>query len=176
MKALHLCTVASTVIVLALFFLLQVPGAAYAGTVAGDRVLTGELVVTNSARNQFRLVEHHGSFTAPAGTALEALDGKPVQVEFGRNGQVLQITQMSIHYEPITHGFEVLSGELLLRDPMTHQFGIAGDSRTFVAPKGMDIRQYAGRLVEMRLDEQGQVMTINLIARSGDAPMPRPPY
>ena len=130
--------------------------------------------MTNAAKNQFRLVEHRGSFTAPAGTALEAWDGKPVEVELGRNGRVLQISAMPIHFEPITHGFEVVSGELLLRDAATREFAIAGDNRTYVAPQGVDIGLYAGHLVEMRLDEQGRVMNVHLIARSADAPMPIP--
>jgi hypothetical protein len=173
MKALHVCTTASIVILLGLCLALQVPGSAYAGTTAGDRVLAGELVVTNAARNQFRLVDHRGSFTAPAGTALEALDGKPVQVEFGRDGHVLQISQTPIYIEPITHGYEVISGELVLRDPFARTFAIAGDDRTYVAPREVDIGQYAGRLVEMRLDEHGGVKNIKLIPRSVDVPVSR---
>ena len=176
MKALRVCTVASTVFGLLLLFALQAPTLAHAGmtvVTAGDRILTGELVVTNAARNKFRLVEHRGSFTAPTGTPVEALDGKPVQVELARDGRVLQIRQMQIHIEPITHGFEVVSGELMLRDPATRTFAIVGDDRTYVAPHGIDVGGYAGRLVEMRLDEQEQVVDINLIARSGDAPLSR---
>jgi hypothetical protein len=137
----------------------------------GNRVLTGELVITNAARNQFRLVQHNGSFTAPAGISIEALDGKPVQVELGRDGRVLEISQKPIHYEPITHGFEVISGELVVRDAARRTFAIAGDDHTYVAPSGMNIGQYAGRTVEMRVDEQGRVLDMNLIARSGDAPL-----
>lgn len=171
MKALRVCFSTSMLILLSLFLCLQVPGAARAGTAGGDRVLTGELVVTNAARNQFRLVEHSGSFTAPAGTAVTEFDGKPVRVEFGSDGRALQITQMPIDYAPITHGFEVISGELVLRDPVMRTFGIVGDDRTYVAPQGIDAGQYAGRLVQLRLDEQGQVMNINLISRAADAPL-----
>ena len=160
--------------VIGLFLGLHVPAVGHAGTpgvAASDHVVTGELVVTNAARNQFRIVEHGGAFTAPAGTSVEALDGKPVRVEIGHDGRVLQITQMQINIEPITHGFDVISGELLVRDPMTRTVGIAGDSRTYRAPTGIDVSRYAGRMVEMRVDEQGQIMNINPISRSGDAPM-----
>ena len=126
------------------------------------------------ARNQFRLVQHSGSFTAPAGTALSEFDGKPVQVEFGPDGHTLHIRQMAVDYAPITHGFEVVSGELVLRDPVTRTFGIVGDARTYVAPRGIDAAQYAGRLVQVRLDEDGRVMNINLVARAADAPLSPP--
>lgn len=176
MKALHACTAASIAVMFSGFVALQVPASAHAGmavAAAGARVLTGELVVTNAAKNQFRLVQHQGFFTAPAGTSVEALGGKPVQVELGLDGRVVQITPMQIHVEPITHGFEVVSGELLQRNPATHTFTLAGDDRTYVAPKGIDVGSYVGRTVEVRLDEQGQVMNINLVARFGDVPMSR---
>jgi len=139
---------------------------------AASSVLTGELVVTNAARNQFRLVEHNGSFTAPAGVSVTALDGKPVRVEFGADGRALQITQMPIEYAPITHGFEVVSGEFVLRDPVTRTFGILGDNRSYSVPQGVDAGLYTGQLVELRLDDQGQVMSINRVSRSADAPLP----
>ena len=44
-------------------------------TGAGTRVLTGELVIINAAKNTFRLVEHAGSFMAPAGTKSPAFTG-----------------------------------------------------------------------------------------------------
>jgi hypothetical protein len=163
----------SIITVIGLFLVLRAPAVAYAGTTASDRVLTGELVVTNAARNQFRLVEQRGSFTAPAGTALEALEGKPVEVELGRNGRVLRISQMPIHFEPITHGFDVISGELVLRDPVTRTFSIAGDNRTYVAPYRINIGQYAGQMVQMRIDEQGRIMDITSLARAADAPVLR---
>lgn len=167
MKALHMWTLASILVLLSQ--VLSPPGTARAAMTT-DRVLTGELVVINAARNQFRLVERQGSFTAPVGTQLEAFRGKPVRVELGQNGRVLQISEMPIHIVPITHSFETLSGEVVLRDPRTRTFGIAGDARTFVAPRATDIGQYAGQLVEMNLDEQGQVVNFTPIARFGDAP------
>jgi hypothetical protein len=165
MKALGVWTLA-----LIAFLVLTVPDAARAGMTAADRVLTGELVVLHGARNQFRLVEHSGSFTAPARTDVAALDGKPVEVELGPDGRVVHIAELPIHIEPIPHSFEIISGELVLRDPIARTFAIAGDERTYVAPRGIDVGQYAGHLVEMRLDEQNQVMNINLNARSADAP------
>src|SRR5512140_3041507 len=104
MKALRVCISLTMFILLGLFLCIQVPGAARAGMAGGDRVLTGELVVTNAARNQFRLVEHSGSFTAPPGTSVTEWDGKPVRVEFGSDGRALQISQIPIDYAPITHG------------------------------------------------------------------------
>jgi hypothetical protein len=139
----------------------------------GGGVLTGELVVTNAAQNQFRLVGHGGSFIAPAGIPVGALDGKPVEVELSGDGRVLQISQMPIHLEPIVHGFELVSGQLVAADPVTRTFTIAGDNRVYIAPSSFDIRPYAGRMVEVRLDERGQVMDIDFAPRfGGDAPMP----
>src|SRR5579862_1406836 len=158
-------------VALGAFLSFAVAKPACAGSYASDRVLTGELVVTNAARNQFRLVEHSGSFTAPAGIAVTDFDGKPVRVEFGSDGRPVQISQMAIDYAPITHGFEVVSGEFVVRDPVTRTFGISGDNRTYSAPPGMDPGLYAGQMVELRLDERGQVMSINRIARSADAPL-----
>ena len=173
MKAQYLCILRS-ILLIGLFLAFQVPSEAHAGAPGrSDSVLTGELVVTNAARNQFRLVTHSGSFTAPPGISVAALDGKPVEVELGHDGRVSQITQMQVRIEPIEHGFEVVSGELVRPDPASRTFSIAGDGRTYVAPYGVDIGQYAGRMVEMRLDEQGQVMDINLITQSGDMPLPR---
>jgi hypothetical protein len=133
-------------------------------TTYGDRFLTGELVITGA--NRFRLVDHGGSFTAPAGTSLLDFDGKPVRVEFSRDGRALQITEMPIHYEPITHDEEFLSGELIVQDAAMRSFAIAGDSRTFVAPSGIDVGRYAGQMVEIRLNE-GRVADIQPTARPG---------
>jgi hypothetical protein len=134
-------------------------------------VLTGELVVTNAARNQFRLVGHGGSFTAPADIPVEALDGKPVQVDLTRDGRVLEISEEPIHFEPIEHGFEVISGELVVRDPLMRTFAIAGDDRVYVAPARVEVSAYAGRMVRVRLDETGRVMAIDSGARAGLAPI-----
>jgi len=169
MKGLKVCIV-SSVILLALSLVLQFPGSAYAGS-RSERVVTGELVVTNGAHNQFRLATQPGFFTAPTGMALGDLDGKPVRVEFDREGRVVGISQIPVRIEPVKHGFEVISGQLVLRDSQTGRFAIAGDSRTYAVPAGIDIGQYVGQLVELRLSEEGRVMSINRIARSADSPV-----
>jgi hypothetical protein len=163
----------STVIMLGFTVGSQRPAEVHAYTLAatGDRVLTGELVVTNAARNQFRIVGYGGSFAAPPGTPVEALDGKPVEVELARNGRVLGISEMPVHFEPHPHTYEVVSGELLVRDRALRTFSIAGDDRIYLAPAGSDVGLYAGRMVEVRLDEQGQVATVELASRSVRAPV-----
>ena len=139
-------------------------------------VLTGELVVTDAAKNRFRLVGHGGSFTAPASTSVEVLDGKPVAVEFARDGRVLQITEEPIPVDPITKSYEIISGQLVLSDAMLRTFMIAGDNRVYVAPPGVDIGLYAGRMVEVRVDAQGHVMEIGPAAGAA-APLSGPcPY
>jgi hypothetical protein len=143
-----------------------------AATMTADgSVLSGELVVINAAHNRFRLVGHSGSYIAPAGTPIEELDGKPVQVEISHSGHVLQISEMPIHYEPITHGFEVVRGQLQVTDALTRTFAIAGDDRMYVAPPGVDIQPYLGRMVELRLDERGHVTHIDLAAPSVGVPV-----
>lgn len=133
---------------------------------SGGPVLSGELVVTDAIHNRFRLVGHGGSFTAPPGTAIDAWDGKPVQVELSSDGRVLQISEMPIHIEPITHGYEIVTGHLVADDPAGRTFTLAGSDRIYVPPSRIDVRPYAGRLVEVRLDEQGQVAEIDLAPRS----------
>ncbi|HVO25019.1 MAG TPA: hypothetical protein VMW56_15460 [Candidatus Margulisiibacteriota bacterium] len=139
-------------------------------TGAGRHVLSGELVVTDAAKNRFRIVGHGGSFTAPAGTPVAALDGKPVAVEFTGGGRVLQISELPIHFEPITRSYEIISGQLVLNDAAMRTFAIAGDSRVYRAPAGTDIAPYAGRRVEVRVDEQGRVMDVSPTARTAGSP------
>jgi len=135
------------------------------GAVSAARVLVGELVVTNAAGNQFHLVGQRGFFTAPAGISVEALSGKPVEVELGPQGRVVRITPKAITYAPITDGQEIISGELVTQDPALRSFAIAGDDRRFVAPARYDLGQYAGRIVEVRIDDHGQVRSIDLTAK-----------
>jgi hypothetical protein len=161
--------------VLGLFLAFQ-PKPAGARYSEGDRVLTGELVMNKGTARQFHLVGHSGSFTAPSGMDIEAWDGKPVEVEFGGDGRVVQISPMHIEYAPIEHSFVTVSGQLVAQDPVNGTFGIAGDRRTYVAPPGIDIQAYAGRVVEIRLDEHGQVTEINPLTRAADAPLPRSGY
>jgi hypothetical protein len=168
MNVLRVGTIVSTVLMAALLgtqLSLRARAEAMEGA-AGDRVLTGELVATDVTHNRFRLVGHAGSFVAPAGISVEALDGKPVEAELTSNGHVLRITQMPIAYEPITHSYtvpagEVISGELELIGSSAHTFTVAGTNRTFVAPARLDVRPYAGRMVDVRLDERGQVTDVS---------------
>jgi len=137
---------------------------------SGGNVLTGELVATNVSKNQFRLVGHAGSYTAPAGMSVEAWDGKPVEVEIGRDGRVLQISEAPIPIDPIAHGYQTVSGQLVVRDPAQRTFTFARDDRVYIAPAGVDLRRYADRNVEIRLDDQGQVTSLNLAALPAGAP------
>ena len=129
-------------------------------------VINGELVVLHGTTNQFRIVDHAGSYTAPAGIDLISLDGKPVQVEIGADGRVRQITVVNIPINPIEHGNEVVTGLLTVRDPIAGSFTIAGEGRVYVAPAGLDIRPYAGRMVDVHLDESGRLISVDLSTRS----------
>ncbi len=162
MNFLRVSIVASMLFVLAPLF---APSAGLAEWAAGH-VLTGELVVTNATRNQFRLVGHAGSFTAPAGIPVDALDGKPVQVEFSSNGRVLQISTEPPPPNSITHSEEIVSGQLVVRDPVLRTFTFAGDDRTYTAPPDLDVRPYGGHMVEVRLNEAGRVVDIGFAKRS----------
>ena len=168
------CIVASALIMLGTLGAPSGPTEAQARRVVArdGNVLTGELVIIKGTRNRFRLVGHGGTFAAPAGTSLEPFDGKPVEVEFGRGGTVLAITEEPVHIEPITHGFEVVTGELIVNDPVTGTFSLAGADRVYIAPAATDIRPYAGRMVNVRLDERGRVMGIDAAAQAINATSP----
>jgi hypothetical protein len=179
MNTLRACTLVSVLLVANVAHLgLPLTSQARADTITGhgSRLLTGELVVTDAARNRFRLVGHGGLFTAPAGTPVDVLDGKPVAVELARDGRVLQISEEPIHIRPITRSYEFISGELVLNDAALRTFTIAGDDRVYVAPAGVDIGLYAGRRVEVRLDDQGHVMDIGPATRSAASLAPHCPY
>jgi len=134
--------------------------------------LTGELVVIKGTADRFRLVGHGGTFTAPSGVSIAELDGKPVRVELAANRRVLDIDEIPIEIQPIVHGFEIISGELVAIDPAARTFSIAGMDRVFVAPPGFDVRHYAGRRVNLRLDERGQLLTVRQAElTAADAPM-----
>ena len=165
------CKYALMAILLAASLGPQLASNAHAYTVAGDHVLTGELVATDAVHNRFRIVGHGGSFTAPAGTSVEALDGKPVVVEFAGDGRVVQISQKIVHIDPITRSYEIVSGQLAVNDAVRRAFSFAGDSRVYIAPPGVDIESYAGRMVEVRLDEQGRVMDIGVAKHLGGIPL-----
>jgi hypothetical protein len=169
MRVLHGCTLAST---FALLVLLLSPHVAAARTnTMGERVVTSELVATNVARNQFRLVGHNGWFTAPPGTSVEALDGKPVQVEFGHDGHVLDISLAHTPIDRITHSMEIVTGQLIVQDPVLRTFSLAGGNRVYVAPPDIDVRPYGGQRVRMHLDEHGRATVIELAAQHGNVPV-----
>ncbi len=165
MNALRLTLVSALVW---MFLGLHNPSDARAGTgvPATDHTLTGELVITDAIGDQFRIVRHRGTYTAPTGTSLRALDGKPVRVDIDSSGLALRVHEIPIHIEPITHSFDLISGELLVRDPAARTVAIAGDDVIYTAPAAVDITQHAGRLVEIRVDDSGRVTGIGPAAHA----------
>src|SRR6516164_2029637 len=148
MKALRVVPFASGLIVLVL---LAVSSAGHAAATPA-RTFTGEMVVTDVSTNRFRIVGHDGSYTAPAYTSLQALDGHNVKVELTSSGDVAEITEVPVHIDPITHGWATARGELMVTDAANRRFSFAGDPQTYVAPSAFDLRSFAGKLVEIRLD------------------------
>jgi hypothetical protein len=142
------------------------------------RVLTGELVVLKGTGHRFRIVEQPGSFTAPAGTPLESLDGHTVRVELSSNGRVMSITETPVAIDPVTHGWSTVRGELVVTDQFNRRFTVAGDNQVYVAPPNIDIAPYNGKLVEFKLDEQGRVAELRLVgsAPPSSSSMGEPPY
>jgi len=128
-----------------------------------EHAVSGELVVTNAATNQFRIVGSNGSFTAPAGTSVTALDGHTVMVELSSTGHVLQIVDTPVPINPVTHGWSTVRGQLRLTDATTGRFTFAGDDQTYVAPSTFDIAPYNGRFVEIKIDENGRVAEVHPI-------------
>jgi hypothetical protein len=127
-------------------------------------IRSGELVLLDGSATRFRLVGHAGTYAAPAGISLAALDGKPVRVDLTRDGRVLQITETPIDIEPVTHSRDMITGQMLVGDAVQRTFTLAGDTRVYVAPLGMDIRPYDRRRVQIDLDEHGQVSRIEPLA------------
>jgi hypothetical protein len=127
-----------------------------------ERMMFGELVVLDGSPNRFRLVGHDGSFKAPSGTPLETLDGRPVEVEIGAGGQVVSITERPIPIDPVVSGWETVSGQLEVRDSVARTFSMAGDSQVYVAPTGVDLGLYSGRMVVVKLDANSRVTEITL--------------
>lgn len=148
-------------------FATVVPDAVQAEVIG--HTVRSELVVTDAARNRFRLVGH-GSFTAPSHIPVAALDGKTVEVEFAPDGRVVDINESPVAIEPIVSNREVVWGQLELRDAAMGTFNLAGESRVYVAPPTVDLRPFAGRMVEIHLDERGRLGKIDLAARSSNAP------
>lgn len=161
MKSLRTLTLVSALLTLALLpvTFVALPSVAAAST----SVMTGELVAEGG--NQFRLVGH-GRYTAPPGTPLQALDGKTVQVELAA-GKVVSITEAPVAVNPVVHGVSTVRGELRVADPATRTFTFASDTQVYTAPPSIDIAAYNGKMVEIKLDEHGQVTDFKLV---GPAP------
>jgi hypothetical protein len=139
---------------------------------AAERVVHGELVVLNGSSSQFRIVGNDGTFTAPSGTPLQELDGKAVDVVVS-DGRVTQISEQPVAITPVTSGFETIRGQLVLRDAAAQSFGVVGDTSTYVAPSGLDLRPYAGKWVEATIDSGGRASQVTLISdRPPPAAMP----
>jgi hypothetical protein len=136
---------------------------AWTSVAAEDRVVFGELVVLKGSTNKFRIVEHPGSFTAPAGTPLESLDGKAVEVQLGSGNRVVSITERPIAINPVESGWETIRGQVQVRDPLARSFSFAGGDRVYTAPANIEIGPYAGRYAEVRLDPSGRVTELKLI-------------
>jgi hypothetical protein len=147
-------------LLIALIFTTAQPAAAHPES---GRVITGELVVMSPG--QFRVVGHGGSFRAPAGADINAIDGKPVRVEFGADGRVAHITPYAIPIDPVVHSRDVTSGQLVVRDPVARTFNFAGDGEVYVAPPGVDIRPYAGQMVQVE-KQNGAVERLILLDRN----------
>lgn len=135
--------------------------------------ITGEFVAIKGTANQFRIVGHGGTFTAPAGTSVQALDGKPVQVELS-NGRVTQIVEAPVPIDPVVHGFSTVRGEVMVTDPTSRRFTFAGDNQVYVAPAGIDITPYAGKIAEAQVDENGRVTELRLVGSGPQTYYPQP--
>lgn len=146
------------------------------GRLAADygRMITGELVAIKGTASQFRIVGHGGTFAAPPGVSVQALDGKTVQVELASNGKVSQITEAPVPIDPVAHGFSTVRGALMVTDPTLRRFTFAGDDQVYVAPSGIDITAYAGKIVEAKVDETGRVTDLRLIGSGPQSYYPPP--
>lgn len=132
------------------------PAAAY----ADERVLSGELVVLKGTTSQFRIVDNDGTYSAPSGVSLEPYDGKAVRVTVN-NGRVTSIEPQNLDIRSVEHTTSTVQGQLAVGDAVNRTFTIAGDPKVYVAPSYMDIRPYNGRMVQVRLDDSGQVAAID---------------
>lgn len=119
------------------------------------RVVSGELVAMSGS--QFRIVGQPGTYSAPSGVDIQALDGKTVDVEIATGGRVAQISPHPVPINPVTHGWSTVRGQLAVVDPLNGRFTFAGDNQTYVAPSNVNISSYAGRMVEAKIDENGNV-------------------
>jgi uncharacterized protein YcbK (DUF882 family) len=136
-----------------------------------SHVIGGELVPLSGSPGRFRLVGHDGAFTAPAGTPLDALDGKAVTIELSADGRVTRIAEQPVAITPRTTGRETVRGQLVVRDAAAGTFAIAGMDGVYAAPPGLDLAPYGGRWVEVILDAAGRVQHLVVVA---DHPPPAP--
>lgn len=143
----------------------------FAGRVEA-RTVSGELVVLEGSSSSFRIVGQPGTYRAPSGTPLGELDGKAVEVELSDDGRVLQISERAIAITPLTSGWSTVRGQLHVVDPMARTFSMAGSPEVYSAPATLDIVPYDKQWVEARLDAQGRVTGITLVAAP---PQPRAP-
>lgn len=139
---------------------------------AAARVLSGELVPLDGSVTRFRLIGHEGSFAAPPGTPLDALDGKTVVVELSADGHVTRISERPIAITPVTSGWETVRGQLVVRDAAAGTFAIAGVPDVYTAPAGLDVGPYDGKWVEATIAADGRAERVTLLA---DRPPPAPP-
>lgn len=135
---------------------------AAANGAAAERQATinGELVIVDRAAKRFRLVGHDGTYVAPPGASLEALDGKDVTVQIGAQGQVTQIAPVTVPITPITQSLETIRGTLQVKDAAARTFSIHGFDTVHTAPAGTDVSALKGKWVEVRIGRRGEVISI----------------
>lgn len=158
MKALRVVLLALSIAVLGASFTSFYASVAQA---AYGRTLVGEFV--NEGGSRFRIVGQGSGFVAPPGTPMNALDGKTVEVELTADGKVARITERPVPINPVTHGWSVVRGHLMVTDPATRTFTFAGDTQTYTAPPQFDVALYNGKDVEAKLDENGRVTEMRLV-------------
>lgn len=136
-------------------------------SLGAERVLTGELVVVGAPR--FRLVGHDGTFKAPPGAPIVALEGKVVDVAMETDGRVLAVTERQIAITPRVVILEKVRGQLVVLSAAERSFTLTGDTRVYGAPLGIDLAPYNGKWVETTLDADGRVTTLRLVPFSSAA-------
>jgi len=141
-------------------------------SVAPLRTITGQFVVTDAATDKFRIIGRDGFYTAPTGTPMQALDGRYVQVQLTSSGRVVQVNKAPDVIEPIARGWGNVRGDLVVSDATTGRFKFAGDDHAYFAPSGTDLTLYAGRLVDIRLDESDRVTDMHVVSSVQPAYVP----
>lgn len=141
--------------------------AAVGGAAEQQRAINGELVIVDQAAKRFRLVGHDGTYVAPTGTSLQALDGKDVTVQIGSDGQVTQIAPVTVAITPITQSLETIRGALQVKDAAARTFTIHGFENVHTAPAGTDVSALNGKWVEVRIGPRGEVISITPAAKRG---------